>query len=763
MEKKIYVGEGISRIDALGKVRGETKYASDLKVPGMCYGKILYSAHPRALICKIDIESARTLDGVKRVITAPDIAGANLFGYDIHHRPVLVGEGQETRFVGDAVALVVGETLEIAADAIKKIKVEYDVLPPLAFAKDSISAGEYRIHTGTGKSAYQSNPEAKGNICYQTRLIHGDVARAFEKSEVVVEDTYSTSRQEHAFLETEAGIAFLDGQGILHILSAIQDPYVLLEDVSSALGIPKSRIHIKGITAGGAFGGKLHNTIQVHLAAMAYISGVPVKLVLDRYESFIAHPKRHSQEIWIKIGSSRDGRIEAIEADIIADAGPYSSRTPEVLGLTVSAIVGPYSIPNAKVVGRAAYTNNVDADAFRGFGAPQAALAREGILDKLARALGLNPLVLREKNFLKPGEKTIAPLRGDSPVSLDVLSNRIAEKMGPWPVSKGGNLRVGRAVCFDMPVFDVSAIPVLGKSGVGTAIELFSDASATVYAGGCELGQGVTTLLAQIVAEELGIAIENVRVEMTDTWTCPPAGRTSASRLTYVLGNSLILATGKIRDTLLERAAKMLEINKDDLILAHGRIAVKGTPSRNLGVSEVAKACSNEGINLRQEGWFKYPESRLMYGHTFMASAADVSVDVDTGEIRVLKLVNVHDSGKVINPVMAKGQQLGGSVQALGLVLTEDFVVADGRVKTSSLAEYAIPTSLDIPDEFLGESIETPYPTGPYGAKGMAEHSLNTTAPAVLNAICNAIRCDITRIPVYVEDVLSAIRQKPIL
>ena len=359
--------------------------------------------------------------------------------------------GEETRFVGDAVALVVGETLEIAADAIKKIKVEYDVMPPLASAKDSISEGVYQVHTETGKSAYKSNPAARGNICYQTRLIHGDVVRAFEQSEVVVEDTYATSRQEHAFLETEAGIALVDGQGILHILSAIQDPYVLLEDISYALGVPKSRIHIKGITAGGAFGGKLHNTIQVHLAAMAYISRVPVKLVLDRHESFIAHPKRHSQEIWIRIGSSQDGSIGAIEADIIADAGPYSSRTPEVLGLTVSAIVGPYSIPNVKVVGRAAYTNNVDADAFRGFGAPQAALAREGILDKLARALGMNPLSLRKKNFLKPGEKTIAPLRGDSPVSLDLLSNRIAEKMGPWPVSKRGNLRVGRAVCFDMP------------------------------------------------------------------------------------------------------------------------------------------------------------------------------------------------------------------------------------------------------------------------------------------------------------------------
>lgn len=754
------IGKSFDRVDAVGKVTGSTKYASDLEFPGMHYGGIIYSEYPHAVVKRINKEHAETIDGVKSIITAEDIPGTNLFGYDVHHRPILVGENEETRFVGDAIALIIAENQEIVYEAKKCIKVDYEPLSPLTTIVNSLGKEAHLIHKSNDKSAYKSTPDAEGNVCYQTQMIHGNIEEAFNQCNIVVEDVYSTSRQEHAFLETEAGIAYVDDDGVLHILSAIQDPYVLLEDIAYGLGISKSKIHIKGMTAGGAFGGKLHNTIQVHLAVMAYLTKIPVKIVLNRYESFFAHPKRHSQEIRIKVGAGSDGNIEAIEAYVLADAGPYSSRTPEVLGLTVSSILGPYSIPNVQVVGKAVYTNNADADAFRGFGAPQAAVAREGILDKLARALKMGPLELRKKNFLRPGEKTVAPLRGDSPVSLETLAEKVQNEMGPLPQPKErSKTRIGRSICFDMPVFDVAAIPVLGKSGVGTAMELFSDGSAIVYAGGCELGQGVTTILAQVACEELGINIENIQVEMTDTWTCPPSGRTSASRLTYVLGNSLKSAAQKIKNTLFEKAAGILETDKSLLIYNNDKIYVHDNKNKSISIIKLASICYNEGIQLREEGWFKYPEPRLMYGHTFMASAADVSVDLETGSVKVLKLLNVHDSGKVINPVLARGQQLGGSLQALGFILMEDFIVEEGRVKTTSLSEYTIPTSLDVPDEFEAESIETPYPSGPYGAKGLAEHSLNTTGPAILNGISNAIGKSITNIPVYPEHILRKIKE----
>ena len=748
MAKGKYVGVGIDRVDARAKVTGEMKYAGDLELPDICYGKILFSPHPRARVIRIDTRSAESQPGVKKIITAGDISGNNLYGYEIHHHPVLVPEGGETRFVGDSIALVVAETREAACQALEHIKVDYEVLKPLTSPRDAMAEGAYQVHK-----------DVAGNVCCRRELIHGDITAGFNASDVVVERTYFTSRQEQAFLETESGVAYIDDSGILHIFSSLQDPYDVVEDVHYALGIPKSRIHVKGTPAGGAFGGKLITTMQVHLAAMAYLARIPVRLVFDQEESFIFHPKRHPNEIRVRVGATQEGKIQALEAEVLSDAGPYSGRTPEVLGLTVSALVGPYSLLNVHLTGQAIYTNNLDSGAFRGFGAPQAAVARECILDKLARALEMNPLLLRQKNFLKPGEETISPALGDSPVSLELLKDRILEEMGPLPEpAQDPDKRIGRSFCFDMPVFDVSAIPVLGKSGVGIAVELFSDASACVYAGGTELGQGITTILAQIAAEELGIAINKVFVEMSDTWTCPRAGRTSASRLTYVLGNALLLATEKIRNTLFERAGKMLEISKDALVIGDGKIEVKGSPSKSVSLEEVTTACSNEGLQLREEGWYKYPEDRYMYGHTFMVSAADVEVDLITGEIKVLKLVNVHDSGKVINPVLAKGQLYGGSLQALGYGLMEEMIVRDGKLMTPSFAEYLIPTALDIPEEFVAESVETPYPTGPYGAKGLAEHSLNTTTPAIINAISSAACIELTSIPVYPEHIIGALK-----
>ncbi len=748
MKKFKYVGAGVNRLDARGKVTGETKYAGDLKLPGMCYGKILLSAHPRARVLRINTNSAESLAGVKKIITAKDIPGNNRYGYYIPHRPALVWEGEETRYLGDSIALVVAETHAIACEAAKRIKVDYEILTPLASPKEAMAKGAYRVHD-----------DVEGNVACSYELIHGDIQTGFDASEVIVEQTYFTSRQEQAFLETESGVAFVDDSGILHVYSCLQDPYDVVEDIHLALGIPKSKIHVKGTPAGGAFGGKLNTTIQVQLAAMAYIARVPVQLVLDREESFIFHPKRHPYKIRLKIGAGLDGKIQALEAEVVSDAGPYANRTHEVLGLTVSSLVGPYSLPNVYLTGKGMYTNNLDSSAFRGFGAPQAGLAREGIVEKLARVLKMDALELRQKNFLQPGEETISPVLGDSPVSLELLKERILDKMGPVPeASPDSDKRVGRAFCFDMPVFDVSAIPVLGKSGVGIAVELFSDASATVYAGGTELGQGSTTILAQMVAEELGLKINKVFVEMADTWTCPRAGRTSASRLTYVLGNALLLATEKIRDTLFQRASEMLETSKDELVIEGVEIQAKGSSSRAVSVREIAGMCSTEGLPLREEGWYKFPENRYMYGHTFMTSAADVEVDIITGEIKILKLVNVHDSGKVINPVLAAGQLNGGSIQAMGYALTEDMVVRDSQLMTPSFSEYLIPTAMDMPQELVADFVETPYPTGPYGAKGLAEHALNTTTPAILNAICNAVDIDICKIPIKPEYILEQIK-----
>ena len=747
------IGKGVPRVDARGKVTGQTKYAADIRLPGMHYGKIVFSPHPRARVLEIDCRAAESMPGVRKVITARNLPGSNRYGYDVAHRPVLVPEGEETRYIGDAVAMVVASSEELADRAAAAIAVRYELLAPLTSPRQAMEPGAYLVHA-----------EAAGNRCCLREFVHGDVAVGFQTSEVVVEQTYFTPRQEQAFLEPESGVAYQDDSGVLHVISCLQDPYGVAEDIHLALAIPKSRIHVKGTPVGGGFGGKLNTTIQVHLAAMACLAEVPVMLVLDREESFAFHPKRHPTEIRLKLGAGRDGTIHALEGDVIADAGPYSGRSPEVLGLTMSALMGPYRIPNVLTRAEGIYTNNLDSGAFRGFGAPQAAIARECLLDKLARALAMDPLELRRRNFLRPGDRPTSPMLGDSPVSLELLTERIVEKLGPKPSApKNSTKRIGRSICFDMPVFDVGAIPVLGKSGVGAAVEVHSDGSVSVYAGGTELGQGVTTVLAQMAAEQFGLPMDRIRVEMSDNWTCPRAGRTSASRLTFGLGNALLLATGRLRQTLLVRAGKMLEIAAEDLVLEGSEVRLVGVPAKALAFAEVAWMCSDRGDNLREEGWFRSAEDRYMYGHTFMAAAADVAVDIATGEIEILKLANVLDMGRVLNPAMAFGQLYGGAIQALGYGLMENMVTVDGQSKTPSFAEYVIPSALDIPEEFVAEGVETPYPTGPFGAKGIGEAALNCTTPTLLNAIADALGVEITAVPIGQEHILAAVRNQKLM
>jgi CO/xanthine dehydrogenase Mo-binding subunit len=738
----------VERVDARAKVTGQTRYAADLQLPGLHYGKIVFSAHPHARVLQIDSSRAQRIAGVKKVITAKDLPVRNAYGYQTPNRFVLVAEGEETRYIADAVALVVAESEEIALRAAEAVDVSYEVLPPLTSPRAAMEPGAPLIHH-----------DAEGNRCCAREFVHGDVEAGFRASDVIVERTYATPRQEQAFLETEAGVAYVDECGVLHVFSCIQDPPQVIEDIHLGLGIPKSRIHVRGTPVGGGFGGKLETSIQVHLSAMALVSGVPVKLVLDREESFALHPKRHPMEIRLKVGATKDGTVCAMEGEVLADAGPYCGRTVEVVGFTTSALAGPYRIKNVRIKGLGIYTNNLDSGAMRGFGAPQAAFARECALEALARAVGMHPLELRSKNFLRPGEKPSNPSLGDSPVSLALLSDKVTQQLGSKSLpAKNSSKRIGRGICFDMTMFDVSAIPVLGKSGVGIVVEVHSDGSATVYAGGIELGQGVTTVLAQMAAQELGIEVDQVRVELADTATCPRAGRTSASRLTYVLGNALLRATAKLRLTLLKRAAEMLKVPAEDLSIANGEIRAKDEQSK-LSFARVAKACSDIGDNLREKGWFRHPENRYMYGHSFMGTGVDVEVDLATGEIKILKLVNMLDAGKVINPVLAAGQLYGASVQAIGYSLMEDMSTREGRPQKPSLAEYTVPTALDLPQDFVVGSIETPYPTGPYGAKGIAEFALNCTAPTVLNAIADALGYELTVFPVRPEYILAAVRE----
>ncbi len=738
------LGKEVKRVDARDKVTGRLKYAGDLRVPNLHYGKVLFSAYPRAKVLSIKTDKAAALPGVKKVITYKDVKGPNKWGYTNKDRFLLVPEGELTRYVGDSIAFVVAETEKVAQEALKLIEVEYEPLKAIGTTEEAADPGAPLIHD-----------YASGNICVVREAVHGDVESAFTQCDYIVEEDVDIPRIEHAFIETESGIAYVDGlEGILHVYSCLQDPYYPAWDISHALGIPQGKVHVKATLLGGGFGGKLDTTIQAFLAAMTYYSGVPVKLVLTREESIRFHNKRHPAKIHVKVGATKDGKILAMHGRIITDAGPYHDRTAEVLGLMVHALSGAYHIPNLDLKGTAYYTNNLCCGAFRGFGDPQGALGRELTLNSLARTMGMDPQELRAKNFLHD-ENVIFE---DRPVRLEQIKEKMDSYLGgPLPAPSGPNKVVGRGFSFDKPIFDISSTPSLGKSGVGAAVEMFQDGSVIVHSGITEMGQGYKTIISQIVAEELGVDIEEIQVDLGDNISAPRAGRTSASRGSFVGGNSVILATQKIKETLLKRAAIELDCNKDAVELGYKKIYLKDMPERSVPTKDIAMKCFQEGIKLREESWFKHHKP-FVSGHTYTCAGAEVEVDTVTGEVTVLKLANIHDAGKVLNPQTARGQMYGAALQSFGYALMENIPCEEGFPKARSFSEYKIPTALDVPSLAIADFIENPYPLGPYGAKGMGEHGINGSTPAIVTAIGNAIGKKFNKLPVLQEDIVNAIK-----
>ena len=740
------VGQKISRIDALDKAVGKLQYAGDLAFPGMLYGKAFFSARPHARILSIDFSEAQRLEGVVRIFTASDIDGSNGFGATKPHQPVLVPLGGVARFLGDALVLIVAEKEEIAEEAAQLIHAEYEDLSGVFSIEESLRLGAPQIHS-----------DAPGNICATQEMIIGDIASGFERSDVIVNEWVSTSRQEHAYLETEAGVGTIDNQGQIVLYSCVQDPHYFASEIAQAIGIPMSQLRVVGTSLGGGFGGKDDVTLQVFVALAVKKLRRPVKMVYTREESFISSVKRHPMKIRVKLGATKDGKIMALEGEIFADAGPYSGRSPVVMTVASHSFSGPYCIPNLKVVAKALYTNNPVGGACRGYGQPQSSFAREVVMDRLAQALQMDPMDLRRKNFLKQGDPVGTRLVNlDSPVSMSKVLDSALDLAGPPRTSTNPHRVFGRGIACTMPLFDIAALPSLGLLGAGVAVQLMSDGTLKVYSTAVEMGQGITTVLNLITAKEFGLTGEEISVGLGDTDLAQKSGPTTASRQTYVSGNALLLALGRLKERITAKAAQLLEEDPKRLVFQDGEIA---SPEKERGISlkELAKKCYYEGVNLREESWFK--ATHAMIGHTFMATVADVEVDLKTGTVSIIQLVNAHDTGCAINPDGVRGQLIGGSVQSLGWVLSEDFITERGYNQTVSFAEYLIPTAMDIPD-VKASFLEDPYPTGPYGAKGVGEHATVSTTPAIVNAINHATGSFFGELPVTSEKIFWEIKGK---
>jgi len=722
------VGQSITRIDAVGKVTGATLYPGDLTTPGMLHMKVLFALRPHARIKRLDVSEAEAAPGVVAVLTAKDVP-VNEFGLIMFDAPVLVTD--TVRWIGEKVALVVAKSEKQAARALELVVVEYEDLPAVTDPREAMQPGAPQLH---------ASREKENNVLVHYRIRKGDVDTAFRRADVIVEGTYHTPFQEHAFLQPEAGLAYIDDEGRVTVQAAGQWTHEDQEQIAHALNLSHDQVRVIYPAIGGAFGGREDMSVQIILALAAWKLGRPVKIVWSREESMLGHHKRHQMFFKTRWGATKDGKLVAAEVEAISDAGAYAYTSTKVLGNTTLMCTGAYEIPNVKVDTYAVYTNNIPAGAFRGFGGPQGLFAAEMQMNKLAEKLGMDPVELRMKNLVHEG----SVLSVGTPLPRGVSMPQVAEEAalaGGWTRSgEGGTWRrphapsstrpnkrygIGYACGFKNVGFSFGApeqcaakVELRGKTEIDEAI---------VYHSGADCGQGAHTVLAQMAAEALELPVEKIRLVVSDTAYTANSGSASASRMTFMAGNSILGAA--------ELALKKWRDEERPAIGVYQYRPPKTTPYD----PETGRS-----------------EPNFAYG--YVAQVAEVEVDTETGHVRLLRVWCADDVGTAVNPQLVQGQIEGAVVQAQGYALLENLVHQDGKLQTPYLSTYLIPTVLDVPQEVNSLILEYPDPIGPFGARGMGEMPYLPMTPAITAAVHNAVGVWFDEFPLTPERVLKALR-----
>ncbi len=715
------IGQSTRRVDAQAKVTGQALYPGDLAMPGMLHMKVLFANRPHARILSIDTSQAEACTGVVAVFTARDVP-VNEYGLMMNDQPVLCGPGSDkpgadvVRFVGDQVALVVAETEKAAAAARDLIGVEYEDLPVITDPREAMRPDAVQIH-----------PDKPGNIVAQYLIRKGDVEAAFAEADVIVEGEYFTPMQEHAYLQPEAGLAYIDEEGRVTVQVAGQHAHRDGEQIAHALGLPDEQVRVIYPAIGGAFGGREDMSVQIILALAAWKLHRPVKIIWSREESIIGHCKRHQYFMRHKWGAKSSGRIIAVQAELVSDAGAYCYTSNKVLANANLMAIGVYDIPNVHVDSYAVYTNNVAAGAFRGFGAPQAIFAAEQQIDRLAEKLGLDPITIRLRNCLREGSLLASQSPVPEGVSIAPVIERCAEAAG-YKQEEGSwqkpDFADGRGIGFACGLKNV-AFSFGSPERCSATIELHGEAEieeVVLRHAAAEVGQGTHTVLAQMAAEALGVPPEKVRLVMSDTATSDDSGSASASRMTFMAGHAIRGAA--------DLALQFWRDEKRPAIASYTWHAPATTPYD----PETGECVPN-----------------ITYG--YLAQAIELEVDAETGQIRVLKVTTANDVGRAVNPLLVEGQIEGAVMQALGWALLEDFQVKDGQVLTPQLSTYLIPTSLDMPEEVKSLVLEYPDPIGPWGVRGMGEMPFICVAPAVVSGVHDATGVRFSSLPLTPERV----------
>jgi len=718
------IGQSVPQIAALEKATGAARFPGDLHIEGQAYLKVIFADRPHARILQVDPAAALALPGVLAALTARDVP-INRYGLETADQPVLCAD--VVRCIGDRVALVIAESEKLAAQAASLVRVQYANLPILDSPQAALSPGAPCLHA-----------DKPDNLLASYTIETGDIAAGFAQSAVILEETYSTGAQEHAYLQPDAGLAWIDEQGCLVVQSAGQWAADDRRQIAHSLALPEDQVRVVYAHIGGAFGGREDLNLRICLALAAWKLRRPVKAVWSRAETTIGHPKRHPMQIRHRWGADRDGRLIAQEIEILADAGAYASTSASVLGTTVITCSGPYLSPNVKVSARTVYTNNPTSGAFRGFGAPQAVFAAEAHMTRLAHTLGLDPVELRMRNLVAEGAQTATvghlPPRVSARQTLEAAARAAGwtQAADGWrkptlPVKQGKPRGLGIAIGWKP-----CGYPLGWQEQATLTIELHG-ASRIEFANVCtdaaDLGQGAHTAICQMAAQALQMPLERVHLRSVSASLATSTGPASASRLTMLAGQAVIGA-----------AAAALQAWQNE--------------ERPAVASYTVQAPATQDFAALQEGG----SAALALGYT--AQAAIVELDPHTGQLTVQRIISAHDVGKAINPLAVAGQAQGGAIQGLGWATLEHFIVQQGRALTTEYSTYLIPTVLDIPTDFETIVLEHSSPRGPWGAVGVGEMPILAIAPAIATALHDATGIWWNEIPLTPERIWRHLHQK---
>jgi xanthine dehydrogenase molybdenum-binding subunit len=747
------VGRAQPSPDAMAKITGQARFSDDYHFPGMLHACTLRAGVPHARIVSIDASAARALPGVHAVLTHEDVPGRNRHGLVTVDWPVLCGD--KVRYVGDAVAIVAADDPETAEAALERIAVEYEELPAVASAIEAFEPGAPVVH--------EDWPD--GNLLKHIKVAKGDIEAGFEEADVIVDRTYRTPTVEHLFLEPECSVgvpAGYDpsvfgghadplakrGEEAVHDKTTVyvgsQIPYQDREQVAAALGVEPADVRIVAALMGGGFGGKEDIAGQIHTALLAEATGRPVKMLYSRQESMLFHPKRHATVIRIRTGATKDGKLTAVQSTIYGDGGAYASLSEKVLTRATTHASGPYDVPHVKVDCLAAYTNNAPSGAFRGFGVSQSCFAVESNMDILAGELGMDPVELRRRNTLDVGSVTSTGQTMRESVGLNECIERVDADMRAdgfrWSWEEGRKrFAWGLAVGYKNTGLGGGA-PDKAVAEVGLWLDDDDEPRAEVRISSAELGQGLPAVLAACAAEELGLPRDRVGVLLGDTDYCPDGGPTTASRQTYVSGNAARYAARELMTRL------------------------KAVADPGASLAELISHAVETGISTTAQFEYWAPKTQplgtggdMHFAFGFCAQAALCEIDMDTGEVRVHKVIAAHDVGRAINPLTLEGQVEGGIVMCIGYALMEHYIQEQGRPWTNVMARYSAPRIAHAP-EIVSHIVEHETADGPYGAKGVGELPSIPTSAAITNAIHRATGVRVRSLPVDQDELLRALR-----